>query len=166
MCQDTHPQSAAGQFTHFRSLINSDESSDPFVSAVVDLFFTPLSLLVVQWNAVWIGSWVWSLLLCVLWNQRVGPSFFSNLRSRPSQNQRCHCDAAQVRLYSAVNIVHCSSCIFGLASGNCHVGQITPWILCFLFPCYFFFSGFQRVLKDNMLQFCLFPCIKSVVENC
>lgn len=96
-------------------------------------FFVP----VIQRNAVWAGSRVRSLVLCVLWNQRVGPSVFSNLWSRPSQNQRRHRYAAQVRFHSAPVTLHCSSHIFGLASGNCHVRQMTLWIVCFLWPCFF-----------------------------
>lgn len=86
------------------------------LSKLFILCFTPVFPLAVQWNAVWTGSWVWPLLVCILWNQRVGPSVFSNLWSRPGQNQRCHRYAAQVRLRSAVVISHCFS--FGLASGK------------------------------------------------
>lgn len=59
-----------------------------------------LFLPAVQWNAVRAGPRVRSLLLRVLWNQRVGPSFLSYLWSWSSQNQRCHCYAAQVRPHS------------------------------------------------------------------
>lgn len=143
MCQDPHPQFAAGQSTYFCSLIHSFSP----VLSYVEIIHTNTSLLFLlafQWNAVWPGSRVWSLLLFILWNQRVGPSVFSNLRSRPSQNQRRHRYAAQVRLHSSLVTLHCS-CIFGLASGNCHLRQITPWILCSVLPYCFFLWLLERL---------------------
>lgn len=114
-----------------QTLINSIDNIGSCISLLsVNEYFTYFFRLAVQRNAVWTGSWVWSLLFCVLWNQRVGPSIFSNLWSWSSQNQRCHRYAAQVRLL-LFSLCIVPFPIYAVAAENCNLWQNTPY---FLFP--------------------------------
>lgn len=138
---------------NFCSLIDYSVSDllliQPTYVEIIQTATPPPFLLAFQWNALWPRPRVRSLLLFILWNQRVGPSVLSNLRSRPSQNQRRHRYAAQVRLhFSHIVTWHCSF-IFGLASGSCHVE--TDYSLNAVFPLtmLFFSYGFWRDSADE-----------------